>query len=46
LANAGDALMRICKTEAGETAVQEKIKEVHGAYSAIEQESLVNGSSC
>ena len=43
LMNAGDAIINVCKTEAGKTAVAAKIKEVHGAYTQGEEESLAGG---
>ena len=43
LMNAGDAIINVCVTEAGKTAVKEKIHEVHGAYADGEAESLAGG---
>jgi len=43
LMNAGDAMINVCKSEAGKTAVAQKIKEVHGAYTEGEEESPAGG---
>jgi hypothetical protein len=43
LMNAGDAIINVCQTESGKAAVAAKIKEVHGAYTDGEEESLARG---
>ena len=43
LENAGDAIINICKTEAGKAAVAEKIKSVVLHYTEGEEESLSGG---
>ncbi len=43
LMNAGDAIMNVCKTEAGKAAVAAKIHSVVGAYADGEAESLADG---
>ena len=43
LMNAGDAMINVCKSEAGKAAVAAKIKEVHGAYTQAEEEPLAGG---
>ncbi len=43
LMNAGDAIINVCKTEAGKGAVAEKIHSVVGAYADGEEESLADG---
>jgi hypothetical protein len=43
LMNAGDAIINVCQTESGKAAVAAKIKEVHGAYTNGEEESLAGG---
>jgi hypothetical protein len=43
LMNAGDAIINICTTADGKSAVQGKIKRVVGGFSSSETESLANG---
>jgi hypothetical protein len=43
LMNAGDAIINVCKTADGKAAVAQKIKEVHGAFTEGETETLTGG---
>ncbi len=43
LMNAGDAIMNVCRTEAGKAAVAQKIHSVIGEYTDGEEESLAGG---